>query len=73
MIKLIPKTRSQERREPARGAADRQPAQAANGLVRSALEPAGSGAYVEAVREWIERVTVTPRSVQRSSLLRLVR
>ncbi|MDB4975519.1 MAG: hypothetical protein JWN48_3860 [Myxococcaceae bacterium] len=47
-----------------------RPARAPSALVRTALEPSGSGSYVEAVREWIERVT--PRPAQRAQL-RLVR
>ena len=35
-------------------------------LVKGALEPSGSGPYVEAIREWIERVT--PRDLPRPQL-----
>ena len=67
VIQLVPKNRVSTRPE----SAQRQlQAQSAPALLRSALEPSGTGPYVEAVREWIERVT--PRAQQRSPL-RLVR
>jgi hypothetical protein len=59
VITLVSKTRSE------RGAEALRPP-SASGLVQSALEPSGAGPYVDAVREWIERVT--PRPAQRPEL-----
>lgn len=58
LITLVPKARSSD------GATAWQ--QAACGLVKNAPEPSGSGPYVEAIREWIERVT--PRSPSRGQM-----
>lgn len=50
VFSLVPKSRSS-------GAQ----ARAAARMVRMAVEPSGEGPYVEALREWIERVTPRPR------------
>ena len=42
------------------------PREGAAELVRAAVEPSGTGVYVEAVREWIERIT--PRAPLRSAV-----
>jgi hypothetical protein len=38
-------------------------------MVALAIEPSGEGPYVEAMRDWIERLSVRPRAAS----LRLVR
>jgi len=57
VITLLPNTRSGLR---PLGQAHGSPSQGGSALVSLALEPSGEGPYVEAVREWIERVTPRP-------------
>ncbi|MEY4510757.1 MAG: hypothetical protein RLZZ450_2879 [Pseudomonadota bacterium] len=63
VITLVPHPRSSIRTQ---GHAHESPTSGGPGMRSFAVEPTGEGAYVEAVREWIERVT--PRSSARPAL-----